>query len=95
MPNIRTGSLLNVAAFVTDHLVFVGGTVTTPRSATEASGVIRLRLQHPKPARFVRNSISKKPYATETIANVETYSNNAPNSWSVRSYDPQKKPGTI
>lgn len=88
MPNITTGSIYSTSPpVVTDHLVVVGGTVNDNASATDASGVIRAF--DVNTGALVWNFDSKKPDATQPIANGETYSANAPNSWSVASYDPQ------
>ena len=88
MPNITTGSIYSTSPpLVTDHLVVVGGTVNDNASATDASGVIRAF--DVNTGALVWNFDAKKPDATEPIANGATYSNNAPNSWSVASYDPQ------
>jgi quinoprotein glucose dehydrogenase len=88
MPNITTGSLYSTSPpVVTDHLVIVGGAVNDNASATDASGVIRAF--DINTGALVWNFDSKKPDATQPIANGQTYSANAPNSWSVASYDPQ------
>jgi quinoprotein glucose dehydrogenase len=88
MPNVSTGSIYSTSPpVVTDHLVVVGGTVNDNASATDASGVIRAF--DINSGALVWNFDSKKPDATEPIANGQTYSPNAPNSWSVASYDPQ------
>jgi len=88
MPNITTGSIYSTSPpVVTDHLIIVGGAVNDNASATDASGVIRAF--DVNTGTLVWNFDSKKPDATQPIANGQTYSNNAPNSWSVASYDPQ------
>ncbi len=56
-------------------------------SATSPSGVIRA--YDVFTGKLVWNFDSKKPDATDPIANGQTYSENAPNSWSVSSYDPK------
>src|SRR5581483_11259076 len=88
MPNITTGSIYSTSPpLVTDHLVVVGGTVNDNVSATDASGVVRAF--DVNTGALVWNFDSKNPDATQPIANGQTYSANAPNSWSVASYDPQ------
>ena len=87
MPNITTGSIYSTSPpLVTDRLVIVGGTVNDNASATDASGVIRAF--DVNSGALVWNFDSKNPEATQPIANGQTYSPNAPNSWSVASYDP-------
>lgn len=88
MPNITPGSIYSTSPpLVTDHLVVVGGTVNDNVSATSPSGVIRAF--DVNTGDLVWNFDSKKPDDTRPIANGQTYSENAPNSWSVASYDPE------
>jgi quinoprotein glucose dehydrogenase len=88
MPNITLGSVYSTSPpLVTDHLVIVGGTVNDNASATSPSGVIRA--YDVNTGALIWNFDSKKPEATAPIANGQTYSENAPNSWSVSSYDPK------
>src|SRR5690606_30619285 len=88
MPNITPGSIYSTSpAVITDHLVVVGGAVNDNASATSPSGVIRAYDVYT--GNLVWNFDSKKPEQTEPIPNGETYSENAPNSWSVASYDPE------
>jgi quinoprotein glucose dehydrogenase len=90
MPNITTGSVYSTSPpVVTDRLIIVGGAVNDNASATSPSGVIRAFDLNT--GALVWNFDSKKPDATQPIANGQTYSPNAPNSWSVASYDPQLK----
>jgi len=87
MPNVTPGSAYSTSPpLVTDHLVIVGGAVNDNSSTTSPSGVIRAYDVYT--GKLVWNFDSKKPDHTQPIANGETYSANAPNSWSVSSYDP-------
>jgi quinoprotein glucose dehydrogenase len=87
MPNVTPGSAYSTSPpLVTDHLVIIGGAVNDNSSTTSPSGVIRAFDVYT--GRLVWNFDSKKPDQTQPIANGETYSANAPNSWSVSSYDP-------
>ncbi|WP_256753459.1 membrane-bound PQQ-dependent dehydrogenase, glucose/quinate/shikimate family [Mesorhizobium sp. Mes31] len=86
MPNITPGSVYSTSPpVVTDHMVIVGGAVNDNASTTSPSGVIRAF--DVNTGALVWNFDSKKPNATAPIANGQTYSENAPNSWSVSSYD--------
>ncbi|MFO1173375.1 MAG: membrane-bound PQQ-dependent dehydrogenase, glucose/quinate/shikimate family [Hyphomicrobiaceae bacterium] len=88
MPNITPGSVYATSPpVVTDRLVIVGGTVNDNVSTTSPSGVIRA--YDVNTGDLVWNFDSKNPDATAPIANGQTYSENAPNSWSVASYDPK------
>ena len=88
MPNVTPGSVYSTSPpVITDHLVIVGGTVNDNASATSPSGVIRAF--DVNTGELVWNFDSKNPDATAPIANGETYSENAPNAWSVMSYDPE------
>jgi quinoprotein glucose dehydrogenase len=88
MPNVTPGSAYSTSPpLVTDHLVIVGGAVNDNSSTTSPSGVIRAFDVYT--GKLVWNFDSKKPDQTQPIANGETYSANAPNSWSVSSYDPE------
>jgi len=87
MPNVTPGSAYSTSPpLVTDHLVVVAGAVNDNSSITSPSGVIRAYDVYT--GKLVWNFDSKKPDQTQPIANGETYSANAPNSWSVSSYDP-------
>jgi quinoprotein glucose dehydrogenase len=87
MPNVTPGSAYSTSPpVVTDHLIVVGGAVNDNSSTTSPSGVVRAFDIYT--GRLVWNFDSKKPEQTQPIANGETYSENAPNSWSVSSYDP-------
>ena len=88
MPNVTPGSTYTTSPpVVTDHLVIVGGAVDDDLSTHSPSGVIRAF--DINTGDLVWNFDSKNPDATAPIANGQTYSENAPNSWSVASYDPQ------
>lgn len=88
MPNITPGSIYSTSPpLVTDHLVVVGGTVNDNVATTSPSGVIRAF--DVNTGELVWNFDSKKPDDTAPIANGQLYSANAPNSWSVSSYDPE------
>jgi quinoprotein glucose dehydrogenase len=88
MPNVTPGSAYSTSPpLITDHLVIVAGAVNDNSSTTSPSGVIRAFDVYT--GNLVWNFDSKKPEQTQPIANGETYSQNAPNSWSVSSYDPE------
>jgi quinoprotein glucose dehydrogenase len=90
MPNVTPGSVYSTSPpVVTDHLIVVGGAVNDNDSTTSPSGVIRAFDVYT--GDLVWNFDSKKPDALAPIANGQTYSENAPNSWSVSSYDPELK----
>lgn len=72
---------------MTDRLVIVGGSVNDNVATTSPSGVIRA--YDVNTGDLVWNFNSKNPNSTAPIANGQTYSENAPNSWSVSSYDPK------
>ncbi len=87
MPNITPGSIYSTSPpVVTDHLVIVGGSVNDNVSTTSPSGVIRAF--DVNTGELVWNFDSKKLEDTAPIDNGQLYSENAPNSWSVSSYDP-------
>ena len=88
MPNISPGSIYSTSPpVVTERLVIVGGSVNDNVATTSPSGVIRA--YDVNTGNLVWNFDSKNPDATAPIANGQTYSENAPNSWSVSSYDPK------
>lgn len=88
MPNITLGSIYSTSPpVVTDKLVIVGGSVNDNVATTSPSGVIRAF--DVNTGELVWNFDSKKPDATAPLPNGQTYSENAPNSWSVSSYDPE------
>ncbi len=88
MPNITPGSFYSTSPpVVTDRLVIVGGAVNDNEATTSPAGVIRAYDVYT--GALVWNFDSKNPEATEPIPEGETYTQNAPNSWSVSSYDPE------
>ncbi|MEH6492714.1 membrane-bound PQQ-dependent dehydrogenase, glucose/quinate/shikimate family [Halopseudomonas sp.] len=88
MPNVTPGSYYSTSPpVVTDKVIIVGGAVNDNASTTSPSGVIRAFDIFT--GDLVWNFDSKKPDATAPIGEGETYSENAPNSWSVSSYDPE------
>ncbi len=87
MPNITPGSIYSTSPpVVTDRLVIVGGTVNDNVATTSPSGVIRA--YDANTGELAWNFDARNPDAAQPIANGQTYSENAPNSWSVSSYDP-------
>ncbi|MBZ9674013.1 membrane-bound PQQ-dependent dehydrogenase, glucose/quinate/shikimate family [Mesorhizobium sp. ES1-3] len=88
MPNVTPGSFYSTSPpVVTKKLVIVAGAVNDNAATTSPSGVIRAFDAYT--GALVWNFDSKNPDSTEPIPNGQTYSNNAPNSWSVASYDPR------
>jgi len=88
MPNVTPGSAYATSPpVVTTHALVVGGAVNDNASVTSPSGVIRAFDVYT--GELLWNFDSKRPEATEPIADGETYSENAPNSWSVGSWDPE------
>ena len=87
MPNVTPGSYYSTSPpVITGRLVIVGGAVNDNEATTSPSGVIRAFDIYT--GALVWNFDSKNPDNTEPIGPSETYSQNAPNSWSVASYDP-------
>jgi len=89
MPNITPGSVYSTSppVITEDDLVVVGGAVNDNVATTSPSGVIRAYDAYT--GALVWNFDSKNPDATQPIPKGETYTQNAPNSWSVASYDPR------
>ncbi|MFC6488827.1 PQQ-binding-like beta-propeller repeat protein [Nitratireductor sp. GCM10026969] len=89
MPNVTPGSFYSTSPPVVteDNLVIIGGAVNDNASVTSPSGVIRAYDAYT--GALVWNFDSKNPEATEPIPAGETYTQNAPNYWSVASYDPE------
>ncbi|WP_353641450.1 membrane-bound PQQ-dependent dehydrogenase, glucose/quinate/shikimate family [Mesorhizobium sp. WSM2239] len=87
MPNVTPGSFYSTSPPVVTEgdLVIIGGAVNDNASVTSPSGVIRAYDAYT--GALVWNFDSKNPTATEPIPSGETYTQNAPNSWSVASYD--------
>ena len=87
MPSLnQTGAFLQLSAKPHD-LVIIGGAVNDNVATTSPSGVIRAYDAYT--GALVWNFDSKNPQATEPIPAGETYTQNAPNFWSVASYDPE------
>ena len=87
MPNVTPGSIYSTSPpVVTDRLVIVGGTVNDNVSTTSPSGVIRA--YDVNTGELVWNFDARNPDSLQPIAKGQTYTENAPNSWSVSSYDP-------
>ncbi|WP_163269883.1 PQQ-binding-like beta-propeller repeat protein [Chelativorans alearense] len=91
MPNVTPGSFYSTSPpiITEDDLVIIGGAINDNASATSPSGVIRAYDAYT--GALVWNFDSKRPEATEPIPAGETYSQNAPNFWSVASYDPERE----
>ena len=88
MPNITQGSFYSTSPpVVTDRLIIIGGSVNDNVATTSPSGVIRA--YDVNTGALVWNFDSKNPDATTPLPDGQTYSANAPNSWSVSSYDPE------
>lgn len=88
MPNVTPGSAYSTSPpVVTTNALVVGGTVNDNASVKSPSGVIRAFDVYT--GELLWNFDSKRPDATQPIADGETYTENAPNSWSVGSWDPQ------
>jgi quinoprotein glucose dehydrogenase len=88
MPNVTPGSFYSTSPpVVAQDLVIVAGAVNDNVATTSPSGVIRAYNSYT--GALVWNFDSKNPDETTPIPNGQIYSNNAPNSWSVASYDPK------
>ncbi|CDX11900.1 glucose dehydrogenase [Mesorhizobium plurifarium] len=88
MPNVTPGSFYSTSPpVVAGNLIVVAGAVNDNVATTSPSGVIRAFNAYT--GALVWNFDSKNPDATAPIPNGQTYSHNAPNSWSVASYDPK------
>lgn len=86
MPNVTPGSYYSTSPpVIAGRLVIVGGAVNDNEATTSPSGVIRAFDAYT--GALVWNFDSKNPEATQPIAPDGVYSQNAPNSWSVASYD--------
>jgi quinoprotein glucose dehydrogenase len=87
MPNVTPGSYYSTSPpLIAGRLVIIGGAVNDNEAITSPSGVIRAFDLYT--GALVWNFDSKNPEATQPIAPDGVYSQNAPNSWSVASYDP-------
>lgn len=88
MPNVTPGAYYSDSPpVIANDLIVVGGAVNDNVSRSLPSGVIRAFNVYT--GKLVWNWDSKKPDQTAPIAAGETYSQNAPNSWSISSYDPK------
>ncbi len=87
MPNVSPGAYYSTSPpLIAGNVIVVGGGIDDNLSTTLPSGVVRafdLRT-----GALVWNFDAANPDATEPIADGKTYTENAPNSWSVASYDP-------
>ncbi|MGO1781212.1 MAG: membrane-bound PQQ-dependent dehydrogenase, glucose/quinate/shikimate family [Moraxellaceae bacterium] len=88
MPNISPGAYYSTSpGLIAGDVIVVGGGIDDNLSTTLPSGVVRafdLRT-----GALVWNFDAANPSATAPIAEGDTYTENAPNSWSVSSYDPE------
>lgn len=86
MPNISPGAYYSTSpGLIAGDVIVVGGGIDDNLSTTLPSGVVRafdLRT-----GALVWNFDAANPTATAPIAEGDTYTENAPNSWSVSSYD--------
>src|SRR5690606_27331966 len=86
MPNVTPRSYYSTSPpVIAGRLVIVGGAVNDNEATTSPSGVIRAFDAYT--GALVWNFDSKNPEATQPVAPDGVYSQNAPNSWSVASYD--------
>lgn len=88
MPNVSPGAFYSTSpALVADNVIVVGGGIDDNLSTTQPSGVVRAFDLNT--GELVWNFDAANPEATTPIADGDTYTANAPNSWSVASYDPE------
>ncbi|WP_222564270.1 membrane-bound PQQ-dependent dehydrogenase, glucose/quinate/shikimate family [Novilysobacter antarcticus] len=88
MPNVSPGAFYSTSpALVAGDVIVVGGGIDDNLSTTQPSGVVRAF--DLKTGALVWNFDAANPEQTTPIAAGETYTANAPNSWSVASYDPE------
>lgn len=88
MPNVSPGAFYSTSpGLVADNVIVVGGGINDNLSTTLPSGVIRAF--DLDTGALVWNFDAANPTATAPIAAGEAYTQNAPNSWSVSSYDPE------
>ena len=86
MPNVSPGAYYSTSpALVAGDVIVVGGGIDDNLSTTQPSGVVRAF--DLKTGALVWNFDAANPDATAPIAEGKTYTANAPNSWSVASYD--------
>lgn len=87
MPNVSPGAYYATSpGLVAGKVIVVGGGIDDNLSTTLPSGVVRAF--DLKTGALVWNFDPGNPKATAPIAAGQTYTENAPNSWSVASYDP-------
>ena len=88
MPNVSPGAFYTTSpGLIAGKVIVVGGGIDDNLSTTLPSGVVRafdLRT-----GALVWNFDAANPDSTAPIGPNETYTANAPNSWSVASYDPK------
>jgi quinoprotein glucose dehydrogenase len=88
MPNRNPGSYYSTSPpVIAGDLIVVGGAVNDNVSIHATSGVIRAF--NARSGQLVWNWDSRNPAATEPIAPGASYTESAPNSWSISSYDPE------
>lgn len=88
MPNVSPGAFYSTSpALIAGDVIVVGGGIDDNLSTTQPSGVVRAF--DLKTGGLVWNFDAANPEATAPIADGDTYTQNAPNSWSVASYDPE------
>ncbi|MEN2752490.1 membrane-bound PQQ-dependent dehydrogenase, glucose/quinate/shikimate family [Psychrobacter sp. FBL11] len=86
MPNISPGAYYSTSpGLIADDVIVVGGAINDNVSTTLPSGVVRAF--DLATGDLVWNFDAANPTATAPIKEGETYTENAPNSWSVSSYD--------
>ena len=87
MPNVSPGAYYSTSpALLAGDVLVVGGGIDDNLSTTLPSGVVRAFDR--RTGALVWNFDAANPEATTPIAAGQTYTENAPNSWSVASYDP-------
>ncbi|MGV8961358.1 MAG: membrane-bound PQQ-dependent dehydrogenase, glucose/quinate/shikimate family [Stenotrophomonas sp.] len=87
MPNVSPGAYYSTSpGLIAGHVIVIGGGIDDNLSTTLPSGVVRAF--DLRSGALVWNFDAANPDATAPIAAGKTYTENAPNSWSVASYDP-------
>lgn len=88
MPNISPGAYYSTSpGLIADDVIVVGGAINDNISTSLPSGVVRAF--DLTTGALVWNFDAANPDETAPIAEGKTYTANAPNSWSVSSYDPE------
>ncbi len=88
MPNVSPGAYYSTSPpIVAGNVIVVGGGIDDNLSTTLPSGVVRAF--DLTTGALVWNFDAGNPDATAPLADGQTYTANAPNSWSVASYDPK------